>query len=112
MWAGSVCLCVNKIALHTGEIKDGKVSGFHNWIRFYLLEKQGLLNYYSHSFDGPVSNFFCFTILPSRTVVFLVSYDSTNMKVDEWNHIWNEHLIYPKCNCSDEFASELWGYCT
>ena len=39
----------------TGEIKGGKVSGFHNWIQFYLLEKRGKLNYYSHSFNGPVS---------------------------------------------------------
>ena len=31
------------------------MSGFHNWIRFYLLEKKGQLNYYSHSFNGPVS---------------------------------------------------------
>lgn len=37
-----------------GEIKGGKVSGFHNWIQFYLLEKRGALNYYSHSFNGPV----------------------------------------------------------
>lgn len=37
-----------------GEIKGGKVSGFHNWIQFYLLEKSGKLNYYSHSFNGPV----------------------------------------------------------
>lgn len=37
-----------------GEIKGGKVSGFHNWIQFYLLEKSGQLNYYSHSFNGPV----------------------------------------------------------
>ncbi|KAG9277184.1 poly(U)-specific endoribonuclease-A-like [Astyanax mexicanus] len=39
--------------IFAGEIKDGKVSGFHNWVRFYLLEKSGKLNYYSHSFDGP-----------------------------------------------------------
>ncbi|XP_062853094.1 uridylate-specific endoribonuclease A [Trichomycterus rosablanca] len=39
--------------IFAGEIKSGKVSGFHNWVRFYLLEKEGLLNYYSHSFDGP-----------------------------------------------------------
>ncbi|XP_072262592.1 uridylate-specific endoribonuclease [Pyxicephalus adspersus] len=36
-----------------GEVKKGKVSGFHSWIRFYLLEKKGMLNYYSHNFDGP-----------------------------------------------------------
>ncbi|XP_041097478.1 poly(U)-specific endoribonuclease-A, partial [Polyodon spathula] len=41
----------------SGEIKNSKVSGFHNWIRFYLLEKQGLLNYYSHSFDGPWTSY-------------------------------------------------------
>lgn len=38
-----------------GEVKGGKVSGFHNWVQFYLLEKSGKLNYYSHSFNGPVS---------------------------------------------------------
>ena len=38
-----------------GEVKKGKVSGFHNWIQVYLLEKRGQLNYYSHSFNGPVS---------------------------------------------------------
>ncbi|NXY92526.1 ENDOU endoribonuclease, partial [Alcedo cyanopectus] len=40
------CLCL-------GEVKKGKVSGFHNWIRFYLLEKQGIVNYFSHNFNGP-----------------------------------------------------------
>ncbi|XP_061746488.1 uridylate-specific endoribonuclease A [Nerophis ophidion] len=43
--------------IFAGEIKGGKVSGFHNWIQFYLLEKRGLLNYYSHSFNGPWTNY-------------------------------------------------------
>lgn len=38
-----------------GEIKKGKVTGFHNWIRFYMQEKEGLVDYYSHIYDGPVS---------------------------------------------------------
>jgi len=43
--------------IFAGEVKGGKVSGFHNWIQFYLLEKNGLLNYYSHSFDGPWTSY-------------------------------------------------------
>lgn len=39
----------------TGEVKKGKVTGFHNWIRFYMQEKEGLVDYYSHNYDGPVS---------------------------------------------------------
>nr|XP_058165245.1 uridylate-specific endoribonuclease [Dasypus novemcinctus] len=37
----------------SGEVKKGKVTGFHNWIRFYLQEKEGLVDYYSHIYDGP-----------------------------------------------------------
>uniref|UniRef100_A0A4W3HG84 Uridylate-specific endoribonuclease n=1 Tax=Callorhinchus milii TaxID=7868 RepID=A0A4W3HG84_CALMI len=37
-----------------GEVKKGIVSGFHNWIQFYLAEKRGELNYYSHNFNNPV----------------------------------------------------------
>ncbi|XP_040834971.1 LOW QUALITY PROTEIN: poly(U)-specific endoribonuclease [Ochotona curzoniae] len=37
----------------SGEIKKGKVTGFHNWIRFYLQEKEGLVDYFSHVYDGP-----------------------------------------------------------
>uniref|UniRef100_A0A8C5VK52 Uridylate-specific endoribonuclease n=1 Tax=Microcebus murinus TaxID=30608 RepID=A0A8C5VK52_MICMU len=37
----------------SGEVKKGKVSGFHNWIRFYLQEKEGLVDYYSYNYDGP-----------------------------------------------------------
>ncbi|KAK2101680.1 hypothetical protein P7K49_019346 [Saguinus oedipus] len=37
----------------SGEVKKGKVTGFHNWTRFYLQEKEGLVDYYSHILDGP-----------------------------------------------------------
>ncbi|XP_064162111.1 uridylate-specific endoribonuclease A [Anguilla rostrata] len=43
--------------IFAGEVKNGKVSGFHSWIQFYRLEKKGLMNYYSHSFDGPWTTF-------------------------------------------------------
>ncbi|XP_073708574.1 uridylate-specific endoribonuclease A-like [Garra rufa] len=43
--------------IFSGEIKNGKVSGFHNWLQFYLKEKDGVLNYYSHSFNGPWSTY-------------------------------------------------------
>uniref|UniRef100_A0A452G4E2 Uridylate-specific endoribonuclease n=1 Tax=Capra hircus TaxID=9925 RepID=A0A452G4E2_CAPHI len=37
----------------SGEVRKGKVTGFHNWIRFYMQEKEGLVDYYSHIYDGP-----------------------------------------------------------
>ncbi|XP_053561511.1 uridylate-specific endoribonuclease-like [Bombina bombina] len=40
-----------------GEVKKGKVSGFHSWIRFYLLEKNGMMDYYSYNFDGPWTSY-------------------------------------------------------
>nr|A8E624.1 RecName: Full=Uridylate-specific endoribonuclease C; AltName: Full=Placental protein 11 homolog; AltName: Full=Protein endoU-C; AltName: Full=XendoU-C; Flags: Precursor [Xenopus laevis]AAI53812.1 Unknown (protein for MGC:181775) [Xenopus laevis] len=35
-----------------GEIHKGKVSGLHNWVKLYLLEKSGQVNYLSYSADG------------------------------------------------------------
>lgn len=64
-------------------MKKGKVTGFHNWIRFYLQEKEGLLDYYSHNYDGPVSawaggpggcpDLLLFLWLPSNQVCFSLS---------------------------------------
>ncbi|XP_078596808.1 uridylate-specific endoribonuclease D-like [Branchiostoma floridae x Branchiostoma japonicum] len=34
-----------------GEFKNGKVSGFHNWITMYLLERDGDANYYGYIWD-------------------------------------------------------------
>eukprot|EP00058_Branchiostoma_floridae_P016381 XP_002601869.1 hypothetical protein BRAFLDRAFT_215427 [Branchiostoma floridae] len=40
-----------------GEFKRGKVSGFHNWITAYLLEKDGLADYYGYIWDKEVRFF-------------------------------------------------------
>ncbi|XP_040278350.1 poly(U)-specific endoribonuclease-D-like [Bufo bufo] len=42
---------------YLGEIHGGKISGFHSWVQFYLLEKTGELNYLSYSADGPWTSF-------------------------------------------------------
>uniref|UniRef100_A0AAY4A7F2 Uridylate-specific endoribonuclease n=1 Tax=Denticeps clupeoides TaxID=299321 RepID=A0AAY4A7F2_9TELE len=63
MWFGLYSRLNNKLDssgfehIFAGEIKGGKVSGFHNWLQFYTLEKKGQLNYYSHSFNGPWESF-------------------------------------------------------
>ena len=33
------------ITVFVGEVKNGQISGFHNWIRFYLEEKAGNVDY-------------------------------------------------------------------
>uniref|UniRef100_UPI00358EFCD7 uridylate-specific endoribonuclease isoform X2 n=1 Tax=Myxine glutinosa TaxID=7769 RepID=UPI00358EFCD7 len=40
-----------------GEIKKSKVSGLHNWVRFYMLEKKRKLNYYSYSYDEQMKDY-------------------------------------------------------
>ncbi|XP_018422097.1 PREDICTED: poly(U)-specific endoribonuclease-D-like [Nanorana parkeri] len=40
-----------------GEIHNGKISGFHSWIQFYLQEKSGQINYLSYSADGPWTSY-------------------------------------------------------
>ncbi|KAK9529128.1 hypothetical protein VZT92_013242 [Zoarces viviparus] len=63
MWFGLYSRNNNKMDssgfehIFAGEIKGGKVSGFHNWIQFYLLEKRGKMNYYSHSLNGPWTSY-------------------------------------------------------
>ncbi|XP_049550037.1 uridylate-specific endoribonuclease [Orcinus orca] len=41
----------------SGEVKKGKVTGFHNWIHFYLQEKEDLVDYYSHICDRPMDSY-------------------------------------------------------
>jgi hypothetical protein len=39
--------------VYSGEWKGSEIDGQHNWIRFYLLEKVGSMNYYGYdSHDG------------------------------------------------------------
>ena len=40
--------------MFVGEVKNGKVSGYHNWLAFYLDEKEGNVNYYGYTSDNEV----------------------------------------------------------
>ncbi|XP_077054456.1 uridylate-specific endoribonuclease A isoform X1 [Siphateles boraxobius] len=79
--------------IFVGEIKSGKVSGFHNWLQFYQSEKQGLLNYYSHSFDGP------WTTYP----------DVLGMQFN-WNGYYKE-VGSAFIGCSPEFDLAIYSLC-
>ncbi|XP_053313705.1 uridylate-specific endoribonuclease [Spea bombifrons] len=63
MWFGLYCRSSGEADssgfehVFMGEVKKGKVSGFHSWIRFYLLEKEGIMDYYSYNYDGPWSDY-------------------------------------------------------
>ena len=34
--------------MFVGEVEEGRVVGFHNWIQFYLCERAGQVNYLGH----------------------------------------------------------------
>ncbi|CAM4626500.1 hypothetical protein PO909_005507 [Leuciscus waleckii] len=79
--------------IFVGEVKSGKVSGFHNWLQFYQSEKQGLLNYYSHSYDGP------WTTYP----------DVLGMQFN-WNGYYKE-VGSAFIGCSPEFDLAIYSLC-
>jgi len=60
LWYGTYSRCHGKALgssgwehVFSGEWKDKIVDGQHNWVRFYLLEKAGKINYHGHySYEG------------------------------------------------------------
>lgn len=105
----------------TGEIKGGKVSGFHNWIQFYLLEQRGKMNYYSHSFNGPVSvrgaglmATCCDSVLDFLSPSFSSSQWTTYPDVLGMQFMWDgyyKQVGSAIIGCSPEFDFALYSLC-
>lgn len=119
-----VWLFINTLFNAIGEIKNGKVSGFHNWIQFYFLEKKGLLNYYSHSFNGPVSihntdlNMKNYTpscrAIPSISLSFTCSQWTSYPDVLGMQFMWDGYFKQVGSaiiGCSPEFDFALYSLC-
>jgi len=52
-----------------GEVRDGKVIGFHNWIQFFLEERKGLLDY-----QGYISHKRCAHIPPENEQLITIQF--------------------------------------
>uniref|UniRef100_A0A914UHX2 Endoribonuclease n=1 Tax=Plectus sambesii TaxID=2011161 RepID=A0A914UHX2_9BILA len=65
LWFGTYSRCNPKIGssgwehVYSGEWNKDTIDGQHNWVRFYLLEKAGDMNYYGYySHDGDLTGTF------------------------------------------------------